>query len=182
MRLKKQIPNALSLSRLIIAIFVFYAIYRQNFGQALSLFLLALLTDAFDGYLARRWKAVTFIGGEIFETLGDGFLILLSILAFVIIGALPLWFFLSLCLGALIFLTYTRQSKNELVKDITIVVQYLGYSTFITCLALYLSHYFSSLITLLVLIFLAMAVYLKRGRFFFVLEHGQHLFHKENRI
>lgn len=178
MRLKKQIPNTLSCSRILLAILVFLTIIEENFGLSLFLFLLALLTDAFDGFLARRWQVVSFIGGEILETLGDGLLIFLSILAFVIIGVLPLWFFLGICLGALIFLTYTRQSKSRLVKDITIIVQYLGYSTFVTSVILYLSHLLSDITIIPVLVFLALGLYFKRDRYYVVLEHLQKVFIK----
>lgn len=177
MSLKKQIPNALTLSRVIIALLVLYAIYNKNFGLALSLFLLALITDGFDGYLARRWKVVSFIGEEIFETLSDGLLIFLSVLGLTLINVLPLWLFLVMCIGALFFLTYTRKSKSEKVKDLTIVIQILGYSGFNLSIILYLSLKISLSVALLTLIFLATAVYLKKDRLYFALEHGHNLFH-----
>jgi len=183
MAFKKQIPNLITFSRLILALLVFLTIKEKNYALALCLFLLALITDMLDGYLARKFKVVSFVGGEILEILSDGLLIFLSILGFIIIGALPFWTIIVMILGALIFLSYTRLSKSETVKDVTIIIQFLGYSTFITSISLYLSHFFSFLVTLFVLLFLAVAVYLKRERFFFVLEHGQHLFFpKENKI
>ncbi|MBI2665386.1 CDP-alcohol phosphatidyltransferase family protein [Candidatus Woesearchaeota archaeon] len=64
MEFKKEInvPNALTLLRIILGPFVAYFILTGASIVALGLFVLALLTDFADGYLARRFKQVTFIG------------------------------------------------------------------------------------------------------------------------
>jgi len=71
-RMYRQIPNALTMARLVLAgvFFVVLNQYRymgEGSGSALLvaafvLFLIASATDAADGYLARRWNAITLFG------------------------------------------------------------------------------------------------------------------------
>jgi CDP-diacylglycerol--glycerol-3-phosphate 3-phosphatidyltransferase len=67
------VPNALTISRLVLAIVFFAALefYRYAGGDdagsivlaiALGLFVIAALTDAADGFLARRWQVVSTFG------------------------------------------------------------------------------------------------------------------------
>lgn len=55
-------PNLLSLSRLPLAAGLFTAISYQAWLLALGVFAVAALTDALDGWLARRWKLTGAVG------------------------------------------------------------------------------------------------------------------------
>jgi cardiolipin synthase len=55
-------PNLLTLLRMIIIPFIAMAILDENFGLALGLFILAGLSDGFDGLLARRMNQRTVLG------------------------------------------------------------------------------------------------------------------------
>jgi len=68
--LKRRIPNAITLLRILIAV-AFFAVlggYRFPdqgilFGNiAIALFVLAATTDFIDGYLARKWNVVSMFG------------------------------------------------------------------------------------------------------------------------
>jgi CDP-diacylglycerol--glycerol-3-phosphate 3-phosphatidyltransferase len=62
----KDIPNWLTMSRIILIPFVLVAMYFESsvFGHrfAAALFLYACITDFFDGYLARIWNVQSMIG------------------------------------------------------------------------------------------------------------------------
>ena len=62
----KDIPNWLTISRIILIPVVLVAMYFENsaFGHrvAAGLFLYACITDFFDGYLARIWSVQSLIG------------------------------------------------------------------------------------------------------------------------
>ena len=80
---RRQLPNALTVLRLFLAgaFFLTLNAFRypaQNIGwgnAAIVLFILAVVTDALDGYLARRWK-VESIFGRIMDPFCDKVLII----------------------------------------------------------------------------------------------------------
>ncbi len=78
------IPNALTLLRLVLAaiFFVLLAIYDVQppsndalLVAATALFIVAALTDALDGHLARKWNAIT-VFGRVMDPFADKILIL----------------------------------------------------------------------------------------------------------
>src|SRR5438067_10281799 len=72
-RIQGALPNALSLSRLPLGV-CFLLLYdvtsRERFCGALAIAALALLTDFFDGWLARRLQVASEFGGLV-DGLGD---------------------------------------------------------------------------------------------------------------
>jgi CDP-diacylglycerol--glycerol-3-phosphate 3-phosphatidyltransferase/cardiolipin synthase len=81
----KQIPNALSLARLVLAPVVAWAIWRafadDSWGPiALGLFVLAALTDLFDGMAARAFDAHSKFG-RLIDPIADKALVGLPLLA-----------------------------------------------------------------------------------------------------
>jgi CDP-diacylglycerol--glycerol-3-phosphate 3-phosphatidyltransferase len=58
-----NLPNLITLSRLVLALVLFVLIYIHDYWvTAAVVFLLAAATDALDGYLARRYGTVTALG------------------------------------------------------------------------------------------------------------------------
>lgn len=60
---KLTIPNALSASRLLLALWVAWCLIEGHLLLAWLLFLTAVLTDLMDGYLARHWRQTSPFGG-----------------------------------------------------------------------------------------------------------------------
>ena len=92
---KKQIPNILSFSRLIFAIFCCYFAFTLNptsLSISHGLFMVASATDYFDGYYARKWKVVSNFG-KIIDPVADKVLILGVLFVFTYHGVIP--FFLT---------------------------------------------------------------------------------------
>src|SRR5215469_8321228 len=95
-RMKREhIPNVLSLARLASAPLLFYLLWRRDWVWALWLIGLAALTDALDGFLARRLGARSH-RGEVLDPIADKALLSGAFLALVWSGAVELW------LGALV--------------------------------------------------------------------------------
>jgi CDP-diacylglycerol--glycerol-3-phosphate 3-phosphatidyltransferase len=66
-----NLPNIITLSRLVLAVFLFWLIDTQGHWLASCvLFVVAAATDAIDGYIARRYGLVTKIG-RIFDPFVD---------------------------------------------------------------------------------------------------------------
>ena len=60
-----NVPNALTLSRLALAVVVFACVAQAWYRTALAVFILAALTDALDGYFARLLDQGTAIGRQL---------------------------------------------------------------------------------------------------------------------
>ena len=73
--------NFLTVSRLLIGLFIFILLTRTDgYFLAFALFLVASITDFFDGYLARKYNAVSQIG-EILDPIADKILIVFILFA-----------------------------------------------------------------------------------------------------
>jgi len=60
-----NVPNSLTMSRLVMAVVVFMLIAQAYYTAALIVFGLAALTDALDGYLARLLNQATALGRQL---------------------------------------------------------------------------------------------------------------------
>ncbi len=86
----KNIPNALTVFRLILIVPFLIFLYQQNYDWAFYLYLLAGITDGLDGWLARhfRWQSPL---GSFMDPLADKLLVVSSFIALALIGSLPWW-------------------------------------------------------------------------------------------
>ena len=85
-----NIPNALSLLRILLVAPFLIAIIYHHFPLALALFVAAGLSDALDGYLARHLAQKTVLG-TFLDPLGDRLLTSVAFVALGIQGFLPPW-------------------------------------------------------------------------------------------
>lgn len=89
-----NIPNILTISRVLaIPFFIVALLYGYN-GAAFAIFVLAGLTDAFDGIIARAYHQRTNIGAFL-DPLADKLLLTSTVIALSLVklpNALPLWF------------------------------------------------------------------------------------------
>jgi CDP-diacylglycerol--glycerol-3-phosphate 3-phosphatidyltransferase len=60
-----NVPNVLTLSRLVLAVVVFACVAQAWYGTALAVFVVAALTDGLDGYFARLLDQGTAIGRQL---------------------------------------------------------------------------------------------------------------------
>ena len=60
-----NVPNSLSVARMALSVVVFVLIAYEKFFAAAALFSVAAITDALDGYLARRLNQVTAVGRQL---------------------------------------------------------------------------------------------------------------------
>lgn len=69
-QVRKNIPNLLTLLRLIIVPVLGYFLYFENYIPAVVLFAFGGFTDILDGYIARKYSLVT-KWGKVFDPLAD---------------------------------------------------------------------------------------------------------------
>ncbi len=85
-----SIPNLLTLFRLTMVPVVIWLILVQNLKIAFYLFLLAGITDAIDGYLARKWNSQTELGAYL-DPAADKSLIVGIFITLGFLGLIPSW-------------------------------------------------------------------------------------------
>ncbi len=79
-----NLPNFLTFSRVVITFVTIYFVFAAfDFIYIASLFTLGMLTDFFDGFLARRFKETTEFGRQ-FDMIADRFLMVGTVLALLI--------------------------------------------------------------------------------------------------
>ncbi|KAK6347692.1 hypothetical protein TWF718_005531 [Orbilia javanica] len=85
-----NIPNILTVTRLVAAPVIGYLILHDHNAWALGLLAYASLTDLVDGYVARRWNLQTVIG-TVLDPLADKLLMTILTVCLAVKGALPIW-------------------------------------------------------------------------------------------
>lgn len=93
----KDIPNLLSIARILLSLPVAWLLLNERFSEALLLFFIAGVSDGLDGYLAKRfdWRSRL---GSILDPLADKTLLVTSFLCLVWVGLIPFWL-LALVVG-----------------------------------------------------------------------------------
>jgi cardiolipin synthase (CMP-forming) len=85
-----NLPNLLTVSRLIAAPVTAYLLVHDQFKWALALFAYAGITDLVDGWMARRWKLQT-VAGSVIDPMADKALMIILTVTLAVKGALPLY-------------------------------------------------------------------------------------------
>jgi cardiolipin synthase len=86
----RHLPNALSGLRLLAAPALAFLLVNGGYGYAFALFVLAGLSDAVDGYLAKRLAPGSRFGAYL-DPAADKLLMLAAFLTLTWLGVVPLW-------------------------------------------------------------------------------------------
>jgi len=84
-----NIPNFLTLTRLIATPLVGYLIIHNQHLYAFSLFTYAAFSDLLDGWIARKWKLQTVVGSVV-DPMADKFLMTTLVTCLAVNGSLPM--------------------------------------------------------------------------------------------
>lgn len=106
------IPNVISLIRIILVPIIYYLAIRQYLAYALSLYAVGVLTDFFDGYLARKYKQESSIGRKL-DAFADSIYIIATALGLYYLGYITLIIAVIILsqrlITGLIFLIFSRK-------------------------------------------------------------------------
>tara|TARA_R110001599_G_scaffold54667_3_gene151793 strand:+ start:601 stop:1233 length:633 start_codon:yes stop_codon:yes gene_type:complete len=119
-----QIPNILTVLRIILILPFAYAVYQSHYLNALVIFFIAGLSDGVDGFLARQfnWKSRF---GAIADPLADKLLLTTAYVMLMWTGQLPLWLLL-LILGRDLFIVLGALLYHYFVSHYEIKPSILG--------------------------------------------------------
>jgi cardiolipin synthase len=87
----KYIPNLICIGRIILVAPIVWALFKGEYGLALLLIVIAGLSDALDGYLARRFDWRTRLGG-LLDPAADKLLMFSCFVTLTWMGWVPVWF------------------------------------------------------------------------------------------
>ena len=133
-----NVPNILSLARIILTplfiILLLFADFKMAKVFALLVFAIAAITDAYDGYLARKYNQIT-PEGKFLDPLADKILVLSAFISFAFINIIDFWMvgiiiFRDLFVTGLRFIMSSRGfefvtsklSKYKTVLQLTIII------------------------------------------------------------
>ena len=126
-----NIPNFLSLLRIILVPVIVIFLIQESYSKALIVFVIAGLTDAMDGALARLLNQQTELGSFL-DPLADKILLSTSFIALAIFGLIPSWlavivisrdFMILLGIATLSVMSVTYEIKPVFVSKITTTLQ-----------------------------------------------------------
>jgi cardiolipin synthase len=100
----QYLPNMLTFSRLILAVPLGVLILREDFGLALAIGGIAGLTDALDGYFARRLGVFSRFGAAL-DPIADKILVTVAFLCFARVELIPLYLAVAVIARDLIIVT-----------------------------------------------------------------------------
>ena len=85
-----QIPNIITVLRILLVLPTGWMLWHERFMEAFVLMLIAGLSDAFDGFLARRFNWMSKLGATL-DPLADKLLVAAMFIIFTLQGHIPLW-------------------------------------------------------------------------------------------
>lgn len=86
----RDIPNVLTVARMLMIVPTVWALAREEYGLALGLFAVAGLSDALDGYLAKRFDWSSRLGA-ILDPIADKGLLTTTYITLAWLGHIPVW-------------------------------------------------------------------------------------------
>lgn len=108
------IPNLITLARLFLTPYIVLAILNREYPQALAALLVAGLTDAADGLLARRFQWTSDVGA-VLDPIADKILLVTIYIALGLTNEIPVWLMvvvfsrdLLIALGSAAAVLFTR--------------------------------------------------------------------------
>ena len=88
-----NLPNILTVGRILMTpFFIIFLFYEHPYAKtwALCIFVIAMLTDIYDGYYARKHNLVTDYG-RFLDPLADKVMILSALISFAVMNGIPFW-------------------------------------------------------------------------------------------
>lgn len=151
------VPNILTVFRIFLTPFFVYCLFadiNNAYLFALSIFIVASITDAYDGYYARKYDVVT-ESGKFLDPLADKILASSAFISFAVLGLIELWM-VGLIIFRDIFITALRMimkrnnrtlvtsniAKSKTTAQLTLIIFILSFLVFNNMNGVFLSSIF----------------------------------------
>ena len=124
-----KLPNVITITRILMSVIFIYLILERSsqgnerFIYLITVFFMICFSDLLDGKIARKTGTVSNMGAKL-DVFADLLYMILSYVALIIIGVIPLWFlvfvlgkFLEFTLTSKFIKRYNKASTNPFVFD-----------------------------------------------------------------
>lgn len=168
----KLIPSIITIFRIVLAPILFYTLLNDLFSYSLIIFVTALISDAADGYLARKYNSTSSVGAYL-DITADFILVLAGFTAFVLNGVYPFW---VLIIIIFMFLQFLITSKFQiLIYDP--LGKYYGLFLFLIIFINILINdtFLNFILTIILVIYSIISIV---SRFLFILKDGNRIWKK----
>lgn len=113
----RHLPNLITVFRIILVCPLFWLISEDRFGAALFVALIAGISDALDGYIAKRYGWQSRLGGML-DPIADKLLLVAGFVALTLNGSLPPWLLL-IVLGRDVLIVCGAVAYHNLIDAFT---------------------------------------------------------------
>ena len=177
------IPNFLTILRICLTpVFIYFLFWgsADRYAVALFIFILAGLTDIYDGHLARRFQVESTLG-KILDPIADKILVLSAFISFVTMGLVYAWMVGLIILRDLIItairflleyrgmpMSTSKQAKGKTAVQVTIIILILGYLTLKSYQVYWVTDFVENLYLILIFMFLTVLFTVYTGIDYFV--------------
>jgi cardiolipin synthase len=109
----QHLPNLITLARIALVPVLILLLKEHDYAAALAVFVVAGVSDALDGYLAKRLKVQSRLGG-VLDPAADKLLLVSAYVMLTILGHIPFWLMLTVAFRDLLivggYLLYTSHA------------------------------------------------------------------------
>jgi cardiolipin synthase len=136
-----NIPNILTAFRILLIPVIIDLILQKNYVIALWFFLLAAVSDALDGFIARRFNMCTRLGAML-DPLADKLMIVTAVLALFRLGLVPVWVMMAIVCRDIVILVGAIAWRLRIgrIEMAPIIVSKVNTFFQVTMIFLVLSH------------------------------------------
>jgi len=118
-----NIPNTITILRILLVPVLVYFLLHGEYRAAILVLVVAGISDALDGFIARRFDIRTYLG-SVLDPLADKILIIATVLTLALQGLLPSWLTIVIVIRDLIIVIgaiayYLRAGRIEMAPIIT---------------------------------------------------------------
>jgi cardiolipin synthase len=136
-----NIPNILTAFRILLIPVIIDLILQKNYVIALCFFLFAAVSDALDGFIARRFNMCTRLGAML-DPLADKLMIVTAVLALFRLGLVPVWVMMAIVCRDIVILVGAIAWRLRIgrIEMAPIIVSKVNTFFQVTMIFLVLSH------------------------------------------
>ena len=103
---RENIPNILTILRMLLAIPIVYSLLIPHYELAFYLLIIAAVTDSIDGYIARQFQWSSRLGSML-DPLADKILMVSVFIVLAYVGEVPMWLLSMVLLREMVLITGT---------------------------------------------------------------------------